>query len=134
MSLMLLSFISSFAYAVVGGYNPSAPRAMMANQTPLELQDVGITEHTGQYLDLNLKFRDENGRDVQLKDYYRRGHPVIVSLVYYSCPHLCNFHLNGLTDTFKEMPWTLGTQFEAVAVSIDPKEGPELARAKKEAH
>jgi protein SCO1/2 len=115
------------------GYDPNE-RVLLAQKLPEELKEAGIEEQLGGQIDQELRFTDEDGHSVQLKDFYSRGKPVLISLVYYSCPHLCNFHLNGLTDVFKQMKWTTGNQFEAIAVSIDPKEKPELAKAKKDAH
>jgi protein SCO1/2 len=59
---------------------------------------------------------------------------VILSLVYFSCPGLCNFHLNGLTDGMKKMDWQIGDKFQVVSLSIDPREGSELASKKKETY
>jgi protein SCO1/2 len=56
---------------------------------------------------------------------------VILNLVYYSCPSLCDLILNGETVTLREIPWTPGKEFEMVTISIDPSENSELARAKK---
>ncbi|MBX9766748.1 MAG: SCO family protein, partial [Bdellovibrionales bacterium] len=42
-----------------------------------------------------------------------------------------NFHLNGVVETLKKMDWIPGQEFELLAISIDPKETPELAAAKK---
>ena len=56
---------------------------------------------------------------------------MILALVYYECPNLCNMLLNGLTETLKNLDWTPGERFDIVAVSINPKETPELAAKKK---
>lgn len=105
-------------------------REGVANETPKELLGIGIDEHLGASIDLNLRFKDENGLSVKLGDYFK-GEPVILSLAYYSCPNLCNMHLNGMKDVFKKMDWVLGEKFKHIIVSIDPKETPELALAKK---
>lgn len=52
-------------------------------------------------------------------------------MAYYSCPSLCNFHLNGLNDAFKKLKEPVGKEFNFVVVSIEPKETPELAEQKK---
>lgn len=130
----LAALVISLTTASVFAYDPSAPRTFVPGQKPAELQNVGISEKRGDTLDLGLTFTDEQGREVHLGDYYRRGKPVIISLVYYDCPNLCTLHLNGLVDVFKNLPWTPGQEFEAVAVSIDPKETPELAARKKSAY
>jgi len=94
------------------------------------LQRVGIDQHLGTQLPLDLRFRDEAGRDVALGDYFGKR-PVVLALVYYECPMLCNQVLNGLTQTLRVMSFNAGREFDVVAVSFDPNEGPSLARAKK---
>lgn len=102
-----------------------------ADTRPAELKDVGISEKLGQQLDLGLRFKDETGKDVALGDYFDGKTPVIVSPVYYTCPGLCNFHLNGLTEALKGVDWSAGTKFKVIAISFDPKETPEVAGPKK---
>ncbi len=102
------------------------------NETPKELQDVGIDEKIGQNVDLDLKFKDEEGKTISLRQLVgKNGQSAILSLAYYSCSSLCNFHLNGLKDAFKGIEKPLGSEFQAIVVSIEPKETPELAAAKK---
>ena len=102
------------------------------NEVPKQLVGVGITEHMGQTIDLDLKFKDEAGKTVTLRDFVgQNGQAALLSLAYYSCPSLCSFHLNGLKDAFKQMKKPLGSEFQAIVVSIEPKETPTLAAAKK---
>jgi protein SCO1/2 len=98
---------------------------------PLELEGVGIDEKLNQPVDLNLTFIAENGYPVRLGDYFHKGKPVILNLVYYSCPMLCNLVLNGQTTSLKAIPWTPGNEFDIVTVSIDPTEHFGLAQGKK---
>lgn len=105
-----------------------------AAEKPAELENVGIDEHLGRDLDLGLRFKDETGKEVTLGSYFDGQTPVIISPVYFSCPGLCNFHLNGLTEGLKGMDWSVGTKFKVLAISFDAKETPELAAAKKETY
>lgn len=107
------------------------PQPLTAETKPPGTEGIGITEKLGGQLDLSLPVVDENGVTHKLGDYFHAGRPVIFSLVYYSCPGLCNFHLNGLVEALKGVDWTPGQKFEVIALSFDPKEGPELAAAKK---
>lgn len=102
------------------------------NEVPAQLQNVGIEPHLGDKIDLDAKFLDHTGREVTLREYTKGGKPILLSLAYYSCPSLCNFHLNGLNDAFKQMKKPLGQEFNLVVVSFDPKETPALAAAKRE--
>lgn len=101
---------------------------------PDELEGVGIEEKIGQSVDLDLEFTAENGYPVRLAEFFGKGRPVILNLVYYSCPSLCNLILNGQTDALREMPGAPGKDFEIVTVSIDPTETFDLARRKRAAY
>lgn len=107
------------------------PAPAVSTERPEAIQGVGIDEQMGHTLDLNLPFKDENGQTVTLASYYDGKTPVMISPVYYSCPGLCNFHLNGLTDALKSMDWPIGGKFKMLAISFDPKETPDLALKKK---
>ena len=101
-------------------------------EIPKPLQDVGILDKNGAQVAIReLTFRDETGAEVRLEKYFQAKRPVILTLVYYECPNLCNFLLNGLVDSMKPLEWTPGKRFDIVSVSINPKETPELATAKK---
>ncbi len=105
---------------------------LTANETAKGLEGVGIEEKLGNNIDLNLSFKDETGETVTLAKYIDGSHtPVIISPVYYSCPGLCNFHLNGLTEALKLMDWNVGDKFKVVAISFDAKEKPDVAMKKK---
>jgi protein SCO1/2 len=98
---------------------------------PAELQDVQVTEKLGQSVDLNLEFIDETGYPKKLGTYFQSGRPVILNLVYYTCPMLCNLVLNHQTDTLRAFEWTPGREFEIVTISIDPTENFGMAQKKK---
>lgn len=96
---------------------------------PSLLRQVGIDQKMGAQVPLDLPFDDEAGQKVTLRKYM--GKPVILALVYYQCPSLCNLVLNGLTRSVKNVPMTAGKDYEVVAVSFDPRETPSIAAAKK---
>lgn len=101
------------------------------DQTPHELEGVGITEHLGDTLPLDLAFKDSTGKNVRLGDYFDGQRPVILTLVYYNCPMLCNMVLNGLIEGMAPLEWSTASDFQVVSVSIDAREGPKLAAEKK---
>ena len=94
------------------------------------LENVGIDQRLGEQVPLDLEFRDENGSAVRLGQYFGRK-PVVLTLVYYSCPMLCNQVLNGLTSGLDVVSFDIGKEFDVVTVSFDPRETPELAKDKK---
>ena len=113
----------------------SVPFLARATEIPNELRGVGVQEHLGDTVGVSdLHFKDEFGQDVPLSTYFNHGRPVVLALIYYECPNLCNFLLNGLTESLKKLDWTPGERFDIIAVSINPKETPELAAKKKTAY
>ena len=101
---------------------------------PPALRKVSIEQRLNEQVPLDLVFRDETGREVKLAEYFNAGRPVILSLVFYECPQLCNLVLNGLVSSMKSLTFTAGREYDVLTVSFDPREGPELARAKKESY
>lgn len=112
------------------GKEPEKPSAMM----PDELKGVGITEKIGQKIDLSLKVRSDAGQLVPLSSFFKTHKPIVLSPVYFNCPGLCNFHLNGLTDTLKKVDWSPGNQFDIIAFSFDAKENADVASKKKDSY
>ncbi len=104
-----------------------------ANIKPSILEKVGIDQRLNEQLPLNTTFHDESGRTVQLGQYFKEK-PVILAMVYYTCPMLCSEVLNGLTSSLKVLQFTAGKEFEVVAISINPREGPAEALKKREGY
>ena len=100
---------------------------------PKALRDVGIDQKLNAQLPLDLVFQNEKGETVKLGDYFGKK-PVVLALVYYQCPMLCNQVLNGMVTAFKVMPFKVGQEFDVVTVSFDPRETPALAAAKKKTY
>jgi protein SCO1 len=94
------------------------------------LKQVRFDQQLGHTIPLDLTFTDEHGKMVQLRQYFGTK-PVILTLVYYTCPMLCTQVLNGLDRSLENIPPTIGKQFNVVTVSIDPGDTPVLAAAKQ---
>jgi protein SCO1 len=110
---------------------PSQNPAKLAHQTPTEIQGVGVDEKLSQRITRTLPFTDHTGKAVTLGDYFQGKKPVLMSMVYYNCPSLCNFHLNGLLEVFKKLDMQAGRDFEFVAISMDHTETAGLADGKR---
>ena len=95
------------------------------------LKDIRIEQHLGGQLPLDATFQDEAGQTVKLGDYFNRQRPVVVALVYYNCPMLCNQILAGLIGSLRDVQLEPGCDFDVVVVSFDPREGPPDAQKKK---
>jgi protein SCO1/2 len=98
---------------------------------PSQLQNVGFEPPLNGQIPLDLGFRDENGRDVTLREYSGQR-PVLLALVYYGCPMLCNQVEMGVVGSLKMLSFTPGRDYEVVFVSFDPRENPAMAAQKKE--
>lgn len=98
---------------------------------PPKLRDVGIDQHLGAQLPLDARFQDENGSSVTLGSFFHRK-PVVLALVYYECPMLCNRIMAGMASALVPLRMKAGKDFEVVAVSINPKETPAEAAAKRD--
>lgn len=106
---------------------------VVASNVPPKFQDVTFEQRLGEPLPLDARFRDENGRDVALGDYFG-GKPVMLAFVYYQCPMLCPLVLNGISSALKVVPFTAGEDFDVVLISFDARDTPAAALAKKRAH
>jgi protein SCO1 len=101
-----------------------------ASETPSVLRDVGFDQKLGATVPLDIPLRDEAGTAVHLRDYFGRK-PVVLNLVYYDCPMLCNVSMTGLGSALEVLTLEPARDFEIVTVSFDPKEGPAEASARK---
>ena len=97
---------------------------------PPGLQHVGIKQNLNQQVPADLAFTDDQGRPVHLGDYFGKK-PLILNLVYFTCPMLCGEELNGLESTLRVLKFDAGKEFDVITVSFDPKDTPEAAAKKK---
>jgi protein SCO1/2 len=113
--------------SVGGGYVPSAPTA---DAIP-ELEGVTIIDKLDSQLPLSATFRDDHGNPVTLRDVLPKDRPAILQIGYMKCPMLCSLVMNALVRGIQDMDWTVGQQYDIIALSVNPKEGPDLAEGKK---
>lgn len=98
---------------------------------PPLLQKVGFEPPLNGRLPLDLPFRDETGRAIQLREYFNQK-PVVIALVYYGCPMLCDQVQQGVVGTLRMLSFNPGRDYQVVFVSFDSRETPEMAAQKKE--
>lgn len=109
------------------------PVAGSPSGSPELLKQIGIDQKLNSQLPLDVMLRDETGKEVPLKSFFN-GKPVIFAPVYFECPMLCTYILNGLVKGLRDVHYNPGTDFEVIAVSIDPRETPQLAQGKKQGY
>lgn len=123
---MLLATVA-FAFPPSGEPNGAVQRN--SEEKPNVLRDVGLDQKLGNQVPLDLTFINEYGETVPLRNYFN-GKPVVLNLVYYSCPMLCGEVLNGLTGALQIMKFDIGKEYNVITVSIDPRDTSAMAAKK----
>ena len=129
--LFLLLVVSRPARADVAAAPAASLEPVTARQPPA-LAEIGVEEHLGAPVPTDLLFRDHTGATVRLDQYFDHRRPVLVNLMYHRCAMLCSLVLDGLTDVLKKVDWTVGKEFDVVTISIDPRDGPDVATRKRQ--
>ena len=114
---------------LVAGLALAAP-ARAATERPPILRQVGFDQRLGVRVPLDAEFRDETGRVVTLGSLVH-DKPVLLVPAYYRCPMLCTLVLGGVVSALRALPFDVGREFRVVTFSFDPREGSDLAAAKK---
>ena len=128
LTLVMSVLVLSVFYLCVG---PGASRSVAQNSlTDAQLLQIKYDQKPGSQVSPGLIFRDETGKPVRLGDYFGKR-PIVLIPGYYSCPMLCTLVMDGVVESFRDLRWSVGANFDVIFVSIDPREGPDLAAAKK---
>src|SRR6202023_1775539 len=127
--------IATIAVLLISGgiaRNQEVPSNIGVSSTtmPAPLRNVGCDPQLNAQIPLDLPFVDENGSNVQLRDYFKQK-PVVLAFVYYGCPMLCNQVEQGVVGSLRMLSFTPGRDYEVVFVSFDPRESPDMAGQKK---
>jgi protein SCO1 len=113
--LLVSMVLQPFLAAAHDAFPPAAPGE----------SSVGIEEHLGKKIPLDLTFRDERGKPVRLGDLVTV--PTIILPVYYSCTNICNVLQAGLANALPKVQRSPGTEYRVLSVSFDETETPALA-------
>ncbi len=121
------------AFALGAGCAPSSiSESRRSIDSPPRLEEVDVVENLEAELPFELRFKDQDGKEVRLGDLVQ-GKPTVLTLAYYSCPMLCGLVLSALADVVKDTPGVrLGTDFNLVTVSFDPRDSAETATKRRE--
>lgn len=131
-SVPILVLLATLAFPGNAAGQGGVKQELTAPAVPApNLKDVGVDQRLNEQIPMDLVFTDESGKPVRLADYFT-DKPVILVLAYYRCPMLCTLVLNGLVETMRDIPFTLGKDFRVVTVSFDPRETPEMAAVKRQ--
>ena len=100
--------------------------------TPPELTDVGVDEGLDAKLPLDATFKDHTGKTVKLGDYVDGRRPTLLVFAYHTSPTICSLIQTSVAQAMKGVDWTAGQDYQAITISIDPKDGPEQAATKRQ--
>lgn len=110
-TLALLITLAPMSVASWAGVRAGAPA--LDQKDALRLSQAAVGRRLDDYV-----LRDRNGRTVHLRDY--RGKPLLVSVVYTSCYHVCSTATRQLAEAVRVARQTLGKDsFRVVTVGFD---------------
>lgn len=127
LSLLAILFAASASVANAADKSSQVVFPQGSEQPLAALQDVDVVEHLGDRVPAGLSFTDTTGKAVAFDSFLYQGKPLLVTLGYHRCPMLCSLVLDGLVKSFKATGLTLGKDFTAVSISIDPNEDAKAA-------
>ena len=91
--------------------------------------EIGIIEKLDQYIPMDAMIVNEQGDTVIIGDLIDK--PTILNFVYFRCPGICSPLMDGLADVIDATDLELGTDYQALTISFDAREGTFLAVKKK---
>ncbi len=117
---------------------------LIPKDMPEPVRGLEIQDKRGQLVPLDLGFFDEQANAVNLSAYFNRpgtpsdgssrtfNKPVVLLMVYYTCPLQCPQTLEGLHQVLNGVEnFTVGSEFDVVIVSFDPRDKPRDATHRK---
>jgi protein SCO1/2 len=112
---------------------PLLASAQLNQQKPKDLQEVGVEEHLGDRIPLDLTFATSEGDSTTLQALLEADDkPVLLNPVYYECPMLCSMVIDAVYAGVNDLKWTPGKEYNIITFSIDPEEDYRLAASTKD--
>ncbi len=108
---------------------------LIDDEVPVQARGLDIEEKLGAQVPLDAIVTTAEGKTLRFGDFFDdranpdRGKPTILLLVYYDCPVACPAMLGNLNRAFNGIDdWTIGEQYNVLAVSFDPSNTQEQAQ------
>lgn len=93
-------------------------------------EEVGVFEHLGETIPLDLKFVNDKFETVTLRQLIDK--PTILSFVYFDCPGLCSPLLDGVGKVINKSDLKLGKDYQVITISFNFRDTPDKAKIKKD--
>lgn len=113
-----------FFVSAILGFAPASKAQVLLDELPEQIQGVDVEEKLGLSIATRLSFTDSSGETLPLAEIFDGEKPVVIAPVYFGCPVVCPLILERLTNSFRDLDYTIGEDFEVVVFSINPAEGP----------
>ncbi|MEZ6113712.1 MAG: SCO family protein [Pirellulaceae bacterium] len=126
----LHQFIRVLVFVALLGVAVRPLQAQLQDPAGNLFESVGVEPKLGASLPLDITFQDEQGHGVDLRSVIR-DKPVVLNLVYFECPMLCNLTMNNFIRTLRTMRMNVGSEFDVVTISFDPRETPAMSASAK---
>jgi len=104
---------------------------IISKELPEQAQGVEVEERLGDRIPQPLMVQTSDGLAVDLWDYFDGKRPVVLVLGYYTCPLICPLTFETLVRALNGVDYTVGEDFQVLAVSFDPSNTVEDAQEKK---
>lgn len=124
------------AAALMAWIVPGAPAAaqVLMKEPPKEIRGLDVIEKSGERAALDVQLTDSMGNAVPFSDMFDGERPVVLALVYYTCPVACPAILGKLQGLFNSLDHSIGRDYRVAIVSFDPRNTTEMAAEKKAAY
>ncbi len=116
--------------AAVGLFAAPAAGQLLLDDLPEDAQGAEVVERLGETAETSVVLTNSSGEAFRVADVFR-GKPVLLALVYYDCPIICDLTLERLHASLRDLDYTIGEDFTLLIVSFDPSNTPTLAANKK---
>tara|TARA_B100000674_G_scaffold466679_1_gene450849 strand:- start:1823 stop:2599 length:777 start_codon:yes stop_codon:yes gene_type:complete len=90
--------------------------------------NVGWDEKYGQMLDVNSRLISQTGQETTFDSILSDDNPTVLVLAYYSCPKMCSFILDGVSEVVAASEMRPGVDYNLVTLSFNQSDTPELSQ------
>ena len=93
-------------------------------------EKIGVFERLGQFVDMDFQLKDSDGKITTLRQ-LANGRPVVLGLVYYTCPSICSPIMQGMVNTLDFVDLNPLKDYSAIVLSFDANDTVAYAKEKK---